>query len=175
MIGRKRGGGGKGGSGAPRLGGAENVFDLPGALIERRQREFCDAITRLKTALVREKSVPVATRQALVAELGAFDCWTEPGAKLLPAPLGTAEIARRILLLDYRLNALRPMGAELDNSLRHAVRQYAEASHLLLDACARRDPSGEWLDRPRRTEIESLVRVLIPDTPAPGGDDGQEP
>jgi hypothetical protein len=59
----------------------------------------------------------------------------------------------------------------LDDSLRHAVRQYAEAANLLLDAAARRGPDGEWVDRPRRTEIEALV-VALTRKARPEGSDG---
>lgn len=146
-----------------------NVVDFPGTRVERRQREFCDAVARLKSALSEEKSVPVATRQALVAELGVFDNWSEAGGTLLPGAGMGREIARQILLLDYRLSILRPLAARLDGSMRHAVRQYAEASGLLLEATARRTPDGEWVGRPRRTEIEALLLALHGNHPPEDG------
>lgn len=114
--------------------------------------------------------MPVPTRQALVAELGVFDSWPEEGGTVLPDSVRSRELARRILLLDYRLSVLGPLADWLDDSLRHAVRQYAEAANLLLEATARRSPDGEWLDRPRRTEIEALVVALH--RKAPPGDGG---
>lgn len=160
MSEENQGSGGRSGFGV-RLARDGNVVDFPGTRVERRQREFCDAVARLKSALSEEKSVPVATRQALVAELGVFDNWAEAGGTLLPGAGMGREIARQILLLDYRLSILRPLATRLDRSLRHAVRQYAEASGLLLEATARRAPDGEWVDRPRRTEMEALQRAML--------------
>lgn len=174
MVGRSTDGGDKGGFGV-RLAHGNNVFDFPQVRLQRRQNEFCDAVARLKAALANEKALPVSTRQVLVAELGVFDNWAEDGATVLPAVGGAREIARRILLLDYRLSVLGPLAEQLDRSLCHAVRQYAEASALLLEATARRGPDGDWLDRPRRTEIELLVLALHGNTPPEdgGGEDGR--
>jgi len=159
MVGRYTDGGDKGGFGV-RLARGTNVLDFPQVRLQRRQNEFCDAVARLKAALAGEKALPVPTRQMLVAELGVFDHWAEDGATALPAAGNAREIARQILLLDYRLSVLGPLVAQVDSSLRHAVRQYAEASSLLLEATGRRGPDGEWLDQPRRTEIEALVLAL---------------
>lgn len=172
MVGRSKDGGKRDGFGV-RLARGDKVIDFPNARVERRQREFCDAVARLKAALSEEKSVPVPTRQALVAGLGVFDNWPEEGGSVLPqAGLGR-EIARQVLLLDYRLSVLGPLAGKLDRSLCHSVRQYAEASNLLLEASARRTPEGEWLDRPRRTEIEALVLALHGKA-SPDGGGGQD-
>lgn len=167
MAGQGKDGGSKAGFGV-RLARNDKVVEFPQARMERRQREFCEAVGRLKAALSEEKSLPVPTRQALVAELGVFDNWSEEGGSLMPrAGLGR-EIARQILLLDYRLSVLKPLAGRVDRSLCHAVRQYAEASELLLEAAGRRAPDGEWLDRPRRTELEALVLMLCGKTRDPG-------
>lgn len=156
MSGENRGGTTKFGIGLAR---DEKVVEFPDGRAARRQREFCDAVARLKMALAAEKALPVPTRQALVAELGAFDEWAGESRGALP-PANRKEVARRILLLDFRLSALRPVAAEVDNSLRQALRQYAEASRSLLEQGARRGPDGEWMDLPRRTEMEVLQRDL---------------
>lgn len=152
---------------------ADKVVEFPNSRLEWRQREFHHAVLRFKAALAEDKSVPVPTRQALVAGLGVFDNWPEEGGSVLPqAGLGR-EIARQVLLLDYRLSVLGPLAGKLDRSLCHSVRQYAEASNLLLEASARRTPEGEWLDRPRRTEIEALVLALHGKA-SPDGGGGQD-
>lgn len=166
MVGRGNDGNGKGGAGGPER--TEKVIDFPNAQVKRRRHEFCDAVGRLKAALSEARTVPVPTRQALVAELGRFDTWLEEGVLLPPAIDWGREFARQILLLDYRLSALGPLAGRLDPSLCHAVRQYAEASNLLLETAMRRGPEGEWLHRPRRTEIERLVLALC-GKPRPGG------
>jgi hypothetical protein len=147
------------------------VVEFPNVRLERRQREFYDAVLRFKAALAEDKSVPLTTRQALVAELGMFDNWPAKSDTFAPGSTLGRELARRIMLLDYRLSVLGPMADWLDDSLRHAVRQYAEAANLLLDAAARRGPDGEWVDRPRRTEIEALV-VALTRKARPEGSDG---
>lgn len=152
-----------GGSSEPGVGlvREKNVVEFPDGRIGRRQREFLDAVARLKMAIAADKALPVGMRQALAAELGAFDEWSDQ-AEGAASPARHREIARRILLLDYRLSSLRPLAAELDNGLRQAVRQYAEASRFLLEMGARRGPDGEWMGLPRRTEMEALQRDLYP-------------
>ena len=153
---------------------ADKVVEFPNSRLEWRQREFHHAVLRFKAALAEDKSVPVPTRKALVAELGMFDNWPDRIDGIAPGSAVSRELARRIMLLDYRLSVLGPLADWLDDSLRQAVRHYAEAANLLLDATARRGPDGGWVDRPRRTEIDALV-VALDCRPKPDADDSGDP
>ena len=156
-IGRKAAAqaGGEGG------GRAKNVFRFPGSPMRRHKRGFRRALARLRAVLSQQKELPVQLRQALVVELGTFEAvlglW---GGKLSRGVGSSVEFARRVLLVDYRLSALKILAGSVDASLRDALRQYAEASAILLEATARRGPDGEPIEPIRRTEIEALLKAL---------------